>query len=254
MNASAYVRGLENIQPIPGWECTELFEDHPSGVTIARWEAIHGLVYLAVRGTTNVKDIAQNLLIFLGQEPRRRMDVLQDYIEHRCAHALKHDQLAVGGHSLGGLVAEAAAARWKLPGLVQNAPGWMANPPPPERLERFLEIRTCRDVVGDWGHPTPRSIVLQSVQVPLWNLKSLHSVLKQNQAIEEHGLGDFLVDDPRLGRSVDADPVVPGVGGWPKRMVRAWRLLREHREWAVVHKALAPREENAPPTKHRKGP
>ncbi len=211
MNASAYLPSLEQMPALPGWTCTERFEHADSGVVIARWEAQTGHTYLAVRGSATPKDVAQNLLIFLGQEPTARMDVLRGYVENRCADALARGLLAVGGHSLGGLVAESAAARWNLPGLAQNAPGWMANPPAPEQLDRFLEIRTSRDVVGDWGHPTPRSLVIQAPHVPLWKLGSIHSVLKQNQAIEEHGLADLRVDDPRLGRAVDADPVVPGV-------------------------------------------
>lgn len=254
MNASAYLPTLDAMPHINGWTCQERFEHARSGVVIARWEADTGHVYLAIRGSATPKDVAQNLLIFLGKEPTSRMAILKDYIQARCEEALAQDLLAVGGHSLGGLVAESAAAEWNLPGLAQNAPGWMSNPPPPERLNRFLEIRTSRDVVGDWGHATPRSLVIQSAHVPLWQLGSLHSVLKQNDSIEEHGLADFRVDDIRLGRAVEADPVIPGVAGWPKRMVRAWRLLKEHREWSMVHRALMPEDQRPTPKRIKRGP
>lgn len=254
MNASAYLPSVEAMPTINGWTCQERFEHARSGVVVARWESQEGHTYLAVRGSATPKDVAQNLLIFLGKEPTSRMAVLKAYIQDHCQDALATDRLAVGGHSLGGLVAESAAAEWNLPGLAQNAPGWMSNPPPPERLNRFLEIRTSRDVVGDWGHPTPRSLVIQSSHLAAWNLGSLHSVLKQNQSIEEHGLADFKVDDPALGWAVEADPVVPGVAGWPKRMVRAWRLLRQHREWAEVHRALMPEEQRPVSKRMKKGP
>ena len=240
MNASAYASTIESMPDIPGWQCQALVFDAASGTTVARWLAQSGHVYLAVRGSASVRDVQESLKVFLGHEPASRMAFLERYIEETCQQELSEGRLAVGGHSLGGLVALSSAARWNLPALVQNAPGWMTNPPPPERLRKVLEIRTGRDVIGDWGHPIPRQVVLQSPETPWWHLPSLHGVLRQNLTIEAHGLGGFAIDDPRFAVLEHAgDEVRPGLSGWPQRIGRAWLRLREQNDLNRLHQALS---------------
>ena len=240
MNASAYAHTMAAMPEIAGWECQALVFDKASGTTVARWAAESGHVYLAVRGTSGTRDAKESLRVFLGHEPTSRMAFLERYIEDTCQTELAENRLAVGGHSLGGLVALSAASKWNLPALVQNAPGWMNNPPPPETLQKVLEIRTGRDVIGDWGHPIPRQIVLQSPETPWWHLPSLHSVLRQNITIESHGLGGYAIDDPRFAVLEHLnDEVRPGIAGWPQRIGRAWHRLREQNDLSRIHQALS---------------
>lgn len=228
MNESAYSEpGGDPIPEVPGWryESQQVFED--SGLALARWRADDGRLYLAVRGTHTPADVAQSLRVFFGQNPTRRQDALIAYIEQHCAQELAAGTLCVGGHSLGGLVASAAAARWNLPGLVQNAPGWMTDPPAPERLSRLLEIRTSRDTIGEWGAPYPRALIVDIPDLPTLEISALHSVRRQNQALEGEWFFSLSVEDPGLELlAAPPEPVTPGLAGMPSRLRRAWRLLK----------------------------
>ena len=250
MNASAYHHTMEAMPALDGWHCQELVHDPKSGVTIARWQAQSGHVYLAVRGSAGTRDVLENMRLFLGRDPTSRMAFFRNYVEQTCQQEIAEDRLAVGGHSLGGLVALDAAAHWSLPALVQNAPGWISHRPDAPRLERVLEIRTGRDVVADWGHAMPRHVVLQDPSTPWWDLSALHAVLKQNEAIFAHGLDQVLVTDERFNPRADLeDAVEPGLAGWPQRMKRAWGRLREQQDWARLHRALS--QDSAPPRRPR---
>lgn len=240
MNASAYENEEGSRPRLPGWRFAGTVEDRISGTTIARWEAQSGHVYLAVRGSHSSRDLMEDLRIFLGRDPVDRMAFLQNHIEKHCTSVLALGKLAVGGHSLGGLVALGAASRWNLPGLVQNAPGWVTSPPPPSSLSRMLEIRLGLDPVSGWGCSTPRTIVLQDPHVHWWNLKSLHSLFRLNKVIEEYGLRDLRVDDPELplckwGLSESRE----GLSGLPARAMRSWRHLREQKDLSGLYQALS---------------
>lgn len=252
MNASAYEETLEAMPHIEGWRCVDLLKDTQSGVSVARWEAQSGHVYLAVRGTATGRDVLENMRLFLGRDPTSRMEFFRNYVQTTCAKELAADCLAMGGHSLGGLLALDAAAHWSLPALIQNAPGWISHRPNAPRLERVLEIRTGRDVVGDWGHAAPRNIVLQDPLTPWWHLAMLHAVMRQNDIIRSHGLGDVLITDERFNpRPLEDDAVKPGLAGWPQRMCRAWNRLREQQDLARLHRVLSG---EAPPPRRRPKP
>src|SRR5690606_32927002 len=121
-----------------------------------------------------------------------RIAFVQAFIQERFGPQPR--RLAVGGHSIGGLVAASAAEHFRLPGLAQNAPGWMARTPAPACLDRFLQVRTARDVVGAWGSNYPRQLVLVAPHAPDWSLKGLHHLERQNQVIDDYGIGHRLVD------------------------------------------------------------
>lgn len=228
MNEYAYESPeAQRSSVVPGWEWDGCVEMKESGLSLSRWRSSEGMLYLAVRGTQSFGDVAQSLMVFLGQNPVRRQQAFMDYIETYCANELQEDRLFVGGHSLGGLVASAAAARWNLPGLVQNSPGWMANPPPPDKLARLLEIRTSRDTVGEWGSAYPRTLVVTAPHLPTLEVSALHSIRTQNQLIEQSWFSCLSVEDPELvAFSAPTDSIRPGVLGIPSRIQRAWRLLR----------------------------
>lgn len=252
MNAAAYFDSPQAMPEVTGWSCQEVVLDRASGVTVARWKAQTGHVYLAVRGSASARDVLQNMQLFLGRDPTHRMEFLRAYIENNCQQELENDTLAVGGHSLGGLVALDSAAKWRLPCLIQNAPGWISSRPEDPKLERVLEIRTGRDVVGDWGHAAPRNVVLQDPSTPWWRLSALHAVIRQNESIQAHGLGDWMITDPRFDRSLPEEDVVEaGVKGWPQRIRRAWGRLREQQDWAKLHQALS---DEPKPAKRRPRP
>ena len=228
MNESAYKSPRDGGLPeVSGWTYEALIEFEDSGLALARFRANDGRLYLAVRGTHTARDVAQSLRLFFGQNPASRQEAFQSYIQQSCAEELASGRLCVGGHSLGGLVAAAAAARWNLPGLVQNAPGWMNNPPAPEKLSRLLEIRTSRDTIGEWGTPFPRALVVAMPHLPTLEISALHSVRRQNQALEKAWFSGLSVEDPGLELlAVPQESVSPGLAGLPRRLSRAWRLLK----------------------------
>lgn len=127
------------------------------------------------------------------------------------------------------MIAMAAAARWNLPGLVQNAPGWLAKPPSPESLDQLIELRTGRDVVGAWGHSVPNTIVLHDPDAAKWDLNKLHSRHRQATLVEIYGLTHIKLDDPMILEHTSPDEAHQhsfSTIGW---MRATWRRVnREH--------------------------
>ena len=94
------------------------------------------------------------------------------------------------------------------------------------RLDRFLEVRTSRDVVGDWGAEFPRRLVLADPGVRSWDLSGLHNLERQNALLESQGWSSRAVDDPSLAPALPCSEALPGLAGLPRRVVQAWRRLR----------------------------
>lgn len=222
LNAAVYEGPRARL--LEGWLVERHLEDLDTGTVMAHYRRgeIH---YLAVRGTWSGSDIAESLRVFLGQEPTRRMRFLQDYIQDRF-DPVDPRRVLVGGHSLGGLVAAGAAERWHLAGLAQNAPGWMQPRHDNSRLDRFLEVRTSRDVVGDWGAEFPRSLVLTDPSVRNWDISGLHNLERQNQLLRDQGWQDRALDDPALAPLLPCAAPLPGLAGLPIRMLRTLRKVR----------------------------
>lgn len=218
------------------WREVDFIHDPASGVIMGHYAA-GKLNYLAIRGAWDKTDIMPALRVFMGADPVARMMFVQDQILQRFGGDPCPTLLAVGGHSLGGLVAAAAAERFGLSGLAQNSPGWMTRQPEPERLHRFLQVRTARDVVADWGSGYPRNLMLPDPQLPDWSLSGLHNLERQNQLIDEHGIGHYKVDDHALVAPVDqvsASPATPSA-----RFARAMEKMRAAREYTQLHTRLS---------------
>lgn len=225
MNALSY-QGDGEVGDNSGWTRDETIVCRESGCVVVRWGHGDGSIYLAVRGSNSRRDTLDDLKVFLGQPPVARMAFFERYIEENCQEALENDTLMVGGHSLGGMVAMSAAARWQLRGLIQNSPGWLVDPPPPDRLARLVELRTGRDVVGVWGHSVPSTITLHDPNAVLWDLRKLHNVDRQMDLVQRQGLSNVRLDDPVL----HAHPIEPyshkspGTLAWMKA---TWRRIHE---------------------------
>lgn len=228
MNSLAY-QGDGDVGDQSGWIRKKNVICQHSGCVIVHWAHPDGAAYLAVRGTHSHRDALDDIRVFLGRQPKSRISFLEDYIERHCADEIQSKRLFVGGHSLGGMIAMAAAAKWNLPGLVQNAPGWLANPPSPESLDQLIELRTGRDVVGAWGHSVPNTIVLHDPDASKWDLSKLHSRHRQATLVEKYGLTDIRLDDPLLLEHKSSDEIHLhsfSTIGW---MRATWlRVDREH--------------------------
>jgi pimeloyl-ACP methyl ester carboxylesterase len=231
MNSLAY-QGDGEVGDESGWVRQKNLSCEHSGCTLVHWQHPDQTIYLSIRGTHGRRDAMDDLRIFFGHPPKSRIAFLERYIQEHCQQALDEDRLFVGGHSMGGMIAMAAAARWRLPGLVQNAPGWLANPPAPDTLSRMLEIRTGRDVVGSWGHCVPNTIVLHDPNAAKWDLRALHNRHRQMDLIERYGLTQMKLDDPRFYEqttTISQHAHSPNTLGW----IRAtW--LRVNEEHAIV--------------------
>ena len=231
MNSLAY-QGEGEVGDEGGWARKKNLVCDRSGCMVVHWQHADQTVYLSVRGTQGRRDAMDDLRIFFGQAPKSRIAFLEKYIQEQCEEALTQDRLMVGGHSMGGMIAMAAASRWRLPGLVQNAPGWLANPPEPETLDRMLELRTGRDVVGSWGHGVPNTIVLHDPDAKKWDLRVLHNRHRQMALVERYGLTHLRLDDPRLYEEKSPQAAhghSPSTFGW---MRATW--LRVNEEHAVA--------------------
>lgn len=228
MNSLAYQAEGE-IGDESGWVRHKNINCSRSGCAIVHWKYPDGTEYLSVRGTHGRRDAVDDVRIFFGLAPKARINFLEEYIDTHCMDALRRDTLMVGGHSMGGMIAMGAAARWRLPGLVQNAPGWLANPPSPESLARLLEIRTGRDVVGAWGHGVPNTIIVHDPEAAKWDLRRLHNRHHQATLIERTGLSQMRLDDPGLqAHHSGPDNIAQSFStiGW---MHATWkRVNREH--------------------------
>lgn len=219
-----------------GWEEVGIATDKASGLIVGHY-ANGARHYLAVRGSWGRSDVLPALKVFLGSDPVDRIQVFQDHIKTHFGERPSPGLLALGGHSLGGLVAAAAAERFHLPGLAQNAPGWMTRIPDPTKLNRFLQVRTARDVVADWGTNYPRNLMLPDPSLPMWGVPSLHNLEHQNKLIKEHGLAHYRVDDPTLVAlegQINASPATQIA-----RFVRAIEKWRTGREYTDLHEHLA---------------
>lgn len=229
LNSAAYIGPGADLPD--NWQEVAFIEDRKTGVSMGHY--IKGQVnYLAVRGTWGTSDILPALRVFLGSDPVERIDFVQKYIENNFGSCPDGKKLAVGGHSLGGLVAAAAAEKYNLPGLAQNSPGWMSRVPKAEKLKQFLQVRTARDVVADWGSNYPRNLMLPDPSLPAWNITSLHNLERQNMLIRQHGLNWFDVDDLSLvpfSEKVKQSPQ----GQWA-RLGRAAGLWREAHDYTYV--------------------
>lgn len=219
-----------------GWEEVGVVTDKDSGLIVGHY-ANGARNYLAVRGSWGASDVLPALKVFLGADPVERIEVFEHHIRTRFGDRPAPGSLAVGGHSLGGLVAAAAAERFHLPGLAQNAPGWMARIPDPAKLNRFLQVRTARDVVADWGTNYPRNLMLPDPSLPMWGVSSLHNLEHQNKLIEEHGLAHYRVDDPALVAL--EGQINPSPASQVARFVRAIEKWRMGREYTELHEHLA---------------
>lgn len=223
--------------PLPeDWEEEDFVVDRETGLTMGHYSNGYRN-YLAIRGTWNTSDVLPALRVFFGADPLERIQVAQGYIKERFGDRPNPATLAVGGHSLGGLVAAAMAEEFQLPGLAQNAPGWMTRTPSPDRLQGFLQIRTARDVVADWGSVYPRSLMLTDPGLPRWGITSLHNLEHQNRLIQEHGLADRGVDNPALGRMKNEIPELPPTH--LQRLGRAMDRWRTAHELTHLHGRLA---------------
>lgn len=227
LNSAAYL-GPGATLPI-GWEEVRFVYDHKSGVALGHYQnCFDGRNYLAIRGTWGTNDIMPALRVFLGKDPVERIEFVNAYIEQNFTHQ-QLGKLSVGGHSLGGLVAAAAAEKFQLPGLAQNSPGWMSRVPQAQRLSQFLQVRTARDVVADWGSNYPRNLLLPAPAIPRWRITNLHNLEHQNELIVENGLSLFLVNDKSLVPASDTIEELPQ-GQWA-RLVRAaglWRVAHDY--------------------------
>lgn len=228
LNEAAYIGpGAE----LPGkWREAGFIEDRKSGVAMGHYTN-GDTHYLAIRGTWGTDDVMPALRVFLGKDPLERIEFVNTYIEKNFTPGqMRH--LAVGGHSLGGMVAAAAAEKFHLPGLAQNSPGWMSRVPKAQRLDKLIQIRTARDVVADWGSNYPRTLLLPAPSIPRWRITSLHNLEYQNELIEGYGLGWFTVDDQGLAPASQSVEKLPE-GQWA-RLGRAAGMWREAHEYTYV--------------------
>ena len=219
-----------------GWEEQDFVVDRETGLTMGHYS--NGpRNYLAIRGSWNASDVLPALRVFFGADPVERIQVARDYIEGRFGKNPNPATLAVGGHSLGGLVAAAMAEEFRLPGLAQNSPGWMTRTPDLASLQRFIQVRTARDVVADWGSVYPRSLMLTDPGLPRWGVTSLHNLEHQNRLLQEHGLANHDVDSPGLGKIRQEIPVLPPTH--LQRLGRAMDRWRTAHELTHLHQRLA---------------
>ena len=229
MNAMAYAdAGEQEILSNAGWQRQNFAQCEKTGCVVVPWKHAAGTIYLAVRGSTCRSDILDDMRVFLGQPPIERIGFLTNYIQTWYPENLGQKTLLVGGHSLGGMVAMGAAAQWRLCGLLQNSPGWLINPPDRDSLEKLVEIRTGRDVVGAWGHTVPTTLIVHDHDVSQWNLSALHNVYRQQVLIREHGLDHLLLNDislRQLGMDYASDADKTGTFAWMKETWR--RVTRE---------------------------
>ena len=242
LNAAVY-GGPGTILP-EGWKKMEFMVDKITGLTLAHY-AQGSRNYLAIRGTWSKADVLPALRVFLGADPVDRIQVVHNHIVNRFGERIAPGTLAVGGHSLGGLVAASAAERFHLPGLAQNSPGWMARVPDASRLNKFIQVRTARDVVADWGTNYPRNLMLPDPSLPMWGVSSLHNLEHQNKLIEEYGLAGYRVDDPTLDPT--PEPVLRNPDSQLARFARSIDRWRTGRDYTELHERLAgPAKTNTP--------
>lgn len=224
--------------PLPkGWKEMSVVVDPDTGLTMGHY-ANGARNYLAVRGTWDASDMLPALRVFFGADPVDRIKVAQKHVSKLFGPHPKPVTLAVGGHSLGGLIAAAVAERFDLPGLAQNSPGWMTRVPDASRLGKFIQVRTARDVVADWGNHYPRNLMLPDPDLPMWNLSSLHNLEHQNELIREYGLAERRVDNPALGVWAH-EGLPPSPDGQWARLSRAVDRWRAGREYTQLHQHLA---------------
>lgn len=227
MNSTVYVG--PGIRLPVGWEEVRFIIDQATGVSMGHYincrDERH---YLAIRGTWGKSDILPAMRVFLGKDPLERIEFVNNYIE-KYFGTPDSTKLAVGGHSLGGLIAAAAAEKFGLPGLGQNSPGWMTRLPDAEKLRNFLQVRTARDVVADWGSNYPRNLLLPTPSIPRWRITNLHNLEHQNELIAEHGLSWFKVDDQALVPFSDTlNALPPGQLARLGRAAGLWRVAHEY--------------------------
>lgn len=240
MNALAYEDQGES--PVTGeWERRALTACSDSGCIVVPWHHCDGSVYLAIRGSNSRRDTLDDIKVFFGQPPLARIAFLERYIQTHHRQALDDGQLMVGGHSLGGLVAMGVAARWRLPGVVQNSPGWLINAPAPEALARMVEVRTGRDVVGVWGHSVPTTVTVHDPEAGKWDWKKLHNVDRQMRLVEQHGLAHMRLDDPALRLQPKPRPAFKSVPSTVDWMLATWtRVNEDHAQVALPGKRRKP--------------
>lgn len=224
MNALAYA---SDVREVGQWRRVAR-EDQ---VGIDTWEHPSGWTYLALCGTRSCRrDVLDSVGVFLGQVPSKRIAQGCAHIREHCAEALERGQLAVGGHSLGGLVATGMAAEFHLPALVQNAPGYFTTSPDPDRCDRIIEVRTAGDVVSDWGSNCAGMITLRDDRVTHWNMgqiSALHAVVRQNELLAQAGpLAQCSLAEARAQVTTSADTSL--TGNTLRSLLVSWRRLREH--------------------------
>lgn len=226
MNRAAYL-GDDHAPVLDGWSRVERHAE----LGVDRWENEQGYIYLALAGTRkNRRDLVDSLRIFLGQIPDDRISQVSHYVRDHCGQSLSQDQVALGGHSSGGLVAMSVAAQFHLPALIQNAPGYFKQAPDQARCDRVIEIRTARDLVSDWGSNTANQITLHDPAAPGWKLSLLHAIARQN---------DLLAEQPMLASAhlsgadmvgIQTNPDTAPTGNTWQSILTSWRRLRGHCE------------------------
>ena len=204
MNALAYDTDTGTLDSVSNWQRKQVVSCEQTGCVVAHWEHEDGAVYLAVRGSSNRKDLGEDVRVFLGHAPKGRIAFLESYIQAHCTTALEQQQLAVGGHSLGGMVAQGAAARLSLPGFIQNSPGWLVDPPHSASIAKVVEVRTSGDVIGAWGHAVPITLRVHDPEMDQWSFWALHNVHRQVALIEQQGWGNACLDDPSVRAAAPA--------------------------------------------------
>lgn len=225
LNSVSYMD--DEVSEIDGWKLIA----HDGDLGLCHWESMEGYTYIGIAGTRRQKeDVVDSIKVFFGQTPTARIEGVAQYLTQNCVKAIEEDSIALGGHSIGGLVASSVAALFHLPALIQNAPGYFKSAPDPAKCDRIIDIRTARDVVSDWGSNAANLLTLHEPSTSAWKISLLHAVKKQNILLLEQApeiaktpLKDA-VHLPEIERNMDIFPT----GNTFRSILVSWKRLRNH--------------------------
>lgn len=204
---------------------------HDSKLGLCHWESEEGYTYIGIAGTRRQKDdVVESVKVFFGKIPDDRIEGVTQYLMEHCVEAIANDSISLGGHSLGGLVASSVAAKFHLPALIQNSPGYFKTTPDPEKSNRIVEIKTARDVVSDWGSNAANLLTLYETSISVWKISILHALKRQNKLLFEQApeiAKSFLKDVihlPEIEKNMDVHPT----GNTLSSILVSWKRLRNH--------------------------
>ncbi len=191
-----------------------------------------GLHYIAIAGVASKYDSMDTLRSFLGIPPTHRIQAVVHYIEKNLG-GLDPTRIGLGGHSMGGLVADYVADYIK-PGIVftQNAPASLNKPLYSKTIELISVADGSRsmraDTIGSWGRNGNNT----------WHVPvdgSLHGIDPMIRAIEKTEAFNTLTADVLCRQN---NQQIVDAPGFIAAFARSARNLLGQRDKAMLAQAI----------------